>query len=516
MPELPRLAAHIRPLTVAFGIGYAVLAALLVFLRGRPSVESDAGIFLSVAGRLLQGDRLYAGVFDNKDPLIYYLYAGAAALGDWRVPFLLDIAWLAVAAGSTALLVLRLGCRPATALAASIVYPLLLTGSYYHAGYTMLPALALVPAIAIVSLGYPAWSGALIGLALMLKINLALVLVAPVIALWLTDNRPRSLRRSLARAVGGVAVAFSSIGLILAARGELRAYLATLAENVDYANSVLPTLGRRGGLLGHVATVYHELDHRWIVLALFALGGFVAARHLVTTRRARASLDPGGRLAALFLATSGAVGVTLATTAVWDEHLQMIALPATFLLAFAAERLIDGHLRLVGASVVTMGTVAALGAFSASPDQNKPLDEWLVRSPSGTAVALTRSRGLYIADRESVSYFHLGANDEQGHAAFLDPGFVLSCRRFHQYEWSDHTEVLTCLSESKPDVIFTTPSFRTLGGPRVAWDRFVKAGRDYVSTRYRRVLANRDAEVWIRLDLAGRRSRLSATHSPSA
>ena len=54
-------------------------AALLVVVRGRPSLESDAGIFLSVAGRLLDGDRLYVDVLDNKDPLFYYSHAAALA-----------------------------------------------------------------------------------------------------------------------------------------------------------------------------------------------------------------------------------------------------------------------------------------------------------------------------------------------------------------------------------------------------------------------------------------------------
>jgi hypothetical protein len=34
-------------------------AALPVVTRGRPSLDSDSGIFLGVAGRLLDGDRLY-------------------------------------------------------------------------------------------------------------------------------------------------------------------------------------------------------------------------------------------------------------------------------------------------------------------------------------------------------------------------------------------------------------------------------------------------------------------------
>ena len=71
-------------------VGVAVLALglglALVLLRGDPFVASDQGVFLSVAGRMLDGDRLYADVFDNKDPLFFYTYAGAFWIGGWRGP----------------------------------------------------------------------------------------------------------------------------------------------------------------------------------------------------------------------------------------------------------------------------------------------------------------------------------------------------------------------------------------------------------------------------------------------
>ena len=121
---------------------------LLVVVRGRPSVESDSGIFLSVAERLLQGDRLYVDVVDNKDPLFYHAHAAALAIGDWRAPFLLDVIWLAVAAASTFLLLRALGSDRLTAVIGFVCFPLLLTGVWYFAGHSMLAALAFAPAIA--------------------------------------------------------------------------------------------------------------------------------------------------------------------------------------------------------------------------------------------------------------------------------------------------------------------------------------------------------------------------------
>jgi hypothetical protein len=81
---------------VSPGLAYG---ALLVFLRGSPQLERvDLGTFVTVAARLLKGDRLYADVFDNKDPFFYYADAVALRLGGWRGPAALDALLLAVGA----------------------------------------------------------------------------------------------------------------------------------------------------------------------------------------------------------------------------------------------------------------------------------------------------------------------------------------------------------------------------------------------------------------------------------
>ena len=47
-------------------VGFALVFGLvLVVLRGEPSATSDQGTFLSVAGRMLDGDDLYADVIEN-------------------------------------------------------------------------------------------------------------------------------------------------------------------------------------------------------------------------------------------------------------------------------------------------------------------------------------------------------------------------------------------------------------------------------------------------------------------
>ena len=97
-----RRTAGYRPLSCAPGRSESArlalgLGLLLVLLRGDPYVASDQGSSSASRGGCSTATRLYADVFDNKDPLFFYTYAGALWVGGWRGPFLLDAVWLGVA-----------------------------------------------------------------------------------------------------------------------------------------------------------------------------------------------------------------------------------------------------------------------------------------------------------------------------------------------------------------------------------------------------------------------------------
>jgi hypothetical protein len=126
----------------------AAYATALVQARGRPGRGGDTGVFVSVAGGLLRGDRLYVDVFDNKDPLLFYTDSVALGLIGWKGPFLLDVVWLTIAATCTALVLIAIGASRPTVVAGFISYPVLLTGALYYSGYSMLAGLAFIPLIA--------------------------------------------------------------------------------------------------------------------------------------------------------------------------------------------------------------------------------------------------------------------------------------------------------------------------------------------------------------------------------
>ena len=125
--------------------GTLVLAVLLSALRVQPQVWGDPGVWLSVGARLLDGDRLYADVFDNKDPLFFYSYAVALWIGGVRGPFVLEVVWLVVGTLGMALALRTLRAGTLAVVAGATVYPLALTASWYVPGATRVPALALAP-----------------------------------------------------------------------------------------------------------------------------------------------------------------------------------------------------------------------------------------------------------------------------------------------------------------------------------------------------------------------------------
>jgi hypothetical protein len=489
---------------VAASVGYG---ALLVFLRGAPSVRDDAGVFLSVAARLLDGDRLYADVYDNKDPLFFYVEAAALGVGGWRAPFALDVLWVAIAALSTSGLLRAIGASRLIAAVGFVVYPLLLTGTWYYAGYSMLAALALTPAIGwLWARGSWGWAGGVLGAALLLKINLVLVLVATPLVLSVLRRPGESPWRRLARAGAGLAAVLGAAVAFLAARGELAPYLEMLRENVSYANDVLVYTGREGNIAGHVRTAAGDTPHFWLVVALFLITGALALWTLVRSLRGGARATPEAVLGGLFLACGGATALTLALTAAWDHHLQMLAFPGvllvTFLVASAWSVARATQLRVAGTCAALGISLFLLGGTDAPGGADAPRSRWWSDVRSYTAEAMEAARAERLPGARTITYAHLGQNDEEGHAAFLDGSFELACSRFHQYVHThDLDAVLRCLDERRPQLVVVTSSFRFYDEAPERWNLWVDRGRSFLQRRYEHVLRletpRGPVEVWI-------------------
>ena len=92
------------------------IAWIITLPRLVPSTFGDHGTFISVAERLLAGDRLYVDVWDNKDPFFFV----ALALGRTVSPLgdiALEAFWVLVASWSTLLMARSAGADRRLALA---------------------------------------------------------------------------------------------------------------------------------------------------------------------------------------------------------------------------------------------------------------------------------------------------------------------------------------------------------------------------------------------------------------
>jgi hypothetical protein len=508
--------------------GSVAYAALLVLLRGRPSLKADAGVFLSVAGSVLRGDRLYVGVVDNKDPLFFYAHAAALDVFGWTGPFLLDVLWIAIAAASTLLLMRAIGASWLTAAIGFVTYPLLLTGAWYVSGYSLLAALSFAPLIGWL------WirdrfvlAGALLGVGILFKVNLALVLASVPVAVLVLY--PRGARVQVAKAAGGFGVVAAVAALILALRGELDGYLKNLKDNISYSHEVLRATGNTTGIPGHIKVAAGAASkpghfaglpvgkplHLAVLAAAFLVAGFFAIR---TLREGPAISEPASRssaarvLAALFVCSTVTTAITLALTAAWAPHDQMLALPGLMLIVFLAAKAtpaVADLRRTVAVCAAGALGIVVLGGTATSPAREGGIGHWFDTGRSETANLLERAAGSRFPGTHRITFAHLGQNDEEGAAAFLNGRFSLACPAIAQYVFTPHLEsVLRCVRGERPELILVTQRFEFIAGAPPEWNQFVARGSRLLAQSYQRIstrqTANGLASVWA---LAGEGSK---------
>jgi hypothetical protein len=268
------------------------IAAIRLPTLTEPGWYSDDGFFMAVGWSMSKGLPLYAGVFDNSPPGIYWLFRGLIALGAAEHNWIVQLA-ATLAVASSALLVLHIAGRlipgwPA-GLAATVTAGLLsvptLDGNALNVELAGMPfflgalAVALRPQRAA-----PAAAGLLLAAAVTFRPSYAVEAVAVLVPLMTVSRRARE---RLMVAVAAGAAGLLLVGAALAATGSLGAYVRVV------------TPANHGYLLWSNGGSYAPLVLR---LGLLAVAG--------ATAYVRAS-STGGRLASVWLpAALGAASLT--------------------------------------------------------------------------------------------------------------------------------------------------------------------------------------------------------------
>lgn len=481
-------------------VGCALLVGFaIVLVRGEPIVLGDQGVFLSIAARMLDGDHLYSGVVDNKDPLFFYTYAGALWVGGWRAPFALDGIWLAIAGMSFALLLRELRAPRPAVVAGFFMYPLALTIGWYEPGLSMLGGLAFAPLVGWLWLrGRFAASGAALGVVMLFKLSVVLVAAGPVAAFIFLGAPGGSRVRQLAKGAAGVVTVVGAAAAVLAVRGELRAYLDVLVYDFYYTDEGLVGRGKSSGIAGHLGVVREFLGGLQTVAAVVVLGVFLVAVYVGRTRQGRAFQ----LVAAAAITTLIATLTTLALTAIWPHHLQMLAYPVVLVAAALITVTRSYHGQRAG--MVAAGVCVLFLVLSTAKDEVRhgvPAARWFSAPQTATAAALETARMRFYGRLDRVTYMHLGQNSENAHAVFLNDGFALTCPRFHQYPHDPGKQlrdVLDCVKKANPMLILVTPSLFDLPGATAQWDTFVSGAQHLLESRYDMISKAGGVEVWKR------------------
>lgn len=448
---------------LALALGALALALRPTALTLPRFYASDSGVFYVVFDRLASGARLYAEVFDHKDPLFYAFYTVAYALIGIDGPMLWETA-LTLGALALAVLVARqAGLGLAGQLLAGLgFFAFFLHPAAYFPIHSNHQAIALaLGALAAGLARRDRLAGVLMAAVLLTKLTHALYLPALVLCILAFDPHPlnrAALVRVLRMGIAALVVVSLSM-LALLSTGTLAGYLDVLRVNVDYQAQYDQIQARfwRGTPSGPVEMLREQMSPALLGVhaALFALGAlslFVPAR-LQEGRRARAVL-----LTSAGLASVAATALILDSSYAWPHYYEVLALPAllTALAGLTAiRRLLDNF--WFGAAAIALYLTAGIlsGALSTLPSyvgwvEGQRRSDTQEQNLRPCIVEQMRAAG-------ATAFATIGSNRPVQAARLVAPGARLVCRAFYQFPWFSGPildEFLRCIATGEPEIIF--------------------------------------------------------------
>ncbi|WP_147064958.1 hypothetical protein [Terrabacter aerolatus] len=480
-----------------------VLAWALALPRLVPNTFGDHGTFVSVAERLFAGDRLYVDVWDNKDPLFYYVLALGrlvSPLADVAV----EVLWVLVAGLSVAVIATAAGASRTLALVAGFAgTPLLLTGPAYETGMTHLPGLALLLAATSCAVR-SRWlaAGVLVGLLLLTKLILTPVAAAGLLVVALHRRREGGLAGLLRAFAGSLALLALGVGAMWL-RGELPGWLDNFRLNADYADGDLAA-SQYGSVVGHLLRAFPDDGRGAGAVTIAALVVVLVAVPRSWTRPGSTDTQEAAGISATsesgsepeaaarprtvapavlwdLVVVALLVGVVvIAVTATFPHHAQTLSAAGGFALALVATRLSGTVVRwrapllLLLAGYLTAGALHPYVTFTAARGMSTSLQSLQRNSPESAV----------LDSRPGVrTYARAGTNDVNAHAVGLH-GVELVCPRFHQYSL-DSAAILdqTAACLPRADALIVDDSVR-IQAQEPEWNAYVARVRALVASGY--------------------------------
>jgi len=437
-----------------------------VILRAIPGRDGDRGVFVSMAERIAVGDTLYVDVWDNKEPLFFLTLAVGRTVSP-AMDVLIELAWIAL--GSLAIYAISRKfnlSRLQSSLVAFGGTPLILTGGVYAAGFSHLPATAILLGIVALALRKRwVWVGTLLIVLSGFKIIVLPIAILAVIPFALQENRWQATKKILT----GSVIAAATIGTLLALRGELFGFFDLIRSNISYSQSSI-SVAYDIPILKHIEPVFTQATMITVAATLVIL----VFTHVVSPNQQQAiRLSVGLSLAGAFLVT--------AITGLWDHHGQLFYGPAALALALLLISIPAMQVpRLANIALVALVSILLAGM----PSMRAVIDSALsgpTRFRDLSRIADSTQDLLAIA--QTGTYQRLGMNTDDSHAYGLED-FKLNCYQFVQYTY-DQQQTLdfipTCLNST--DYLIVDKGF-TPRKAATAWNEFVEKSESVIATDF--------------------------------
>lgn len=270
------------------------------------------GVFITVSSLIGNGYRLYAEVFDIKDPLFFYSLALVQKFFGITGMYLFDAFITALALPLSFRIAIKLQLGKNLGFLASCLFFLSLTGLFGSSLRSQILGIVLLLNL-VIKLIDEKWNGVgiLLSLIFFTKIPIFLIafcMTASVFFLKFTLNR-------LKKIVFSSGFTTMIVFTVLLIRGELIGYIEMVKENFLYSSNYQIIVGQQEGILGHFA-VWNGSEKRFFSF-LICLLTILYLRKDINRKNSK-----------LFLLTLGAnLGTAgyLLLTAMWSHHLQIIS-----------------------------------------------------------------------------------------------------------------------------------------------------------------------------------------------
>ena len=432
------------------GLGFSIAAAwIVILLRIQPWPFSDYGVFLAVARRLAAGDVLYQGVWDNKDPFVYYSIALAQPLGQLGL-WALETLWFVIASiatyGISRHYVLS---RYWSLLIGAVLVPVALLPFHYFPGTTHLPGVALSLLGIALFLGHrQLLTGVALGLLFFFKLTMVPIAAAAILVIVLRQRSPRALVPTSL----GALITLGVGAAVLVLRGEFAPYLASLVHNVAYSQTNTDSGATGvGAVIAERLTVFSDIHVLITIMTILVV--------LVTT-----FIKSGTSEIWLLAASTFIVGLALiAVIGKFPHHAQVLGVSATLTLvtcAVAVQRLRDAT-PLLAVGLLVAITIGLTGWPSTKGYRDA------LRNPQGTWVSMTTldSATLDLINSGPPRSFAVVEGAGIPRSEGLET-WDLACRHLAQRPWeSDELlgESLECFPSA--EVLLVPRNFTTANSP---------------------------------------------------